>query len=398
MYSRRMPIIELAEYGPDFLADPYPYYAKLREEGPVHEVRAPDGYRFWLIVGYAEGRAALTDSRLVKARDTMATSEASPLGKHVLIADPPDHTRLRKLISREFTVRRVDNLRPRIQELTDDLLDVMLPAGRADLVEALARPLPIAVLCELLGVPNADRDEFHSWAKGILAPQNPTETHTAVKALMSYLDDLIEDKRHGEPTGDLLSGLIRTSIENGDRLSSEEVRSTAFLLMIAGHETTANLISNGTRALLTHRDQLDLLRSDMDLLDGAVEEMLRYDGSLESTTKRFTGVPVQIGDTVIPPGETVLVSLASADRDPANFDDPDRFDIRRGTPAGVGHLAFGHGIHYCLGASLARAEGRIAFRALLERCPDLELDPEAPPFEWMPGVLVRGVQRLSLRW
>ncbi|MFB7248995.1 cytochrome P450 [Streptomyces populi] len=393
-----MPIIELAEYGPDFLADPYPYYAKLREEGPVHEVRAPDGYRFWLIVGYAEGRSALTDSRLVKARDTMATSEASPLGKHVLIADPPDHTRLRKLISREFTVRRVDNLRPRIQELTDDLLDAMLPAGRADLVEALARPLPIAVLCELLGVPNADRDEFHSWAKGILAPQNPTETHTAVKALMSYLDDLIEDKRRGEPTGDLLSGLIRTSIENGDRLSSEEVRSTAFLLMIAGHETTANLISNGTRALLTHRDQLDLLRSDMDLLDGAVEEMLRYDGSLESTTKRFTSVPVQIGDTVIPPGETVLVSLASADRDPANFDDPDRFDIRRGTPAGVGHLAFGHGIHYCLGASLARAEGRIAFRALLERCPDLELDPEAPPFEWMPGVLVRGVQRLSLRW
>ncbi|MFE7980411.1 cytochrome P450 [Streptomyces shenzhenensis] len=393
-----MPIIELAEYGPDFLADPYPYYAKLREQGPVHEVRAPDGYRFFLIVGYAEGRAAMTDARLVKARDTMGTSEASPLGKHVLIADPPDHTRLRKLISREFTVRRVDNLHPRIQELTDDLLDAMLPAGRADLVEALARPLPIAVLCELLGVPNADRDEFHSWAKGILAPQNPTETRTAVKALMSYLDDLIEDKRRGEPTGDLLSGLVRTSIENGDRLSSEEVRSTAFLLMIAGHETTANLISNGTRALLTHRDQLDLLRSDMDLLDGAVEEMLRYDGSLESTTKRFTSVPVQIGDTVIPPGETVLVSLASADRDPANFDDPDRFDIRRSTPVGAGHLAFGHGIHYCLGASLARAEGRIAFRALLERCPDLELDPEAPPFEWMPGVLVRGVQQLPVRW
>ncbi|MFJ4918694.1 cytochrome P450 [Streptomyces sp. NPDC088725] len=394
-----MPIIELAEYGPDFNANPYPYYAKLREAGPVHEVRSGPDSRFWLVVGYEEGRSALADPRLSKSASP-ADSESLFMGKHVLIVDPPDHTRLRKLISREFTARRVESLRPRVQEITDGLLDAMLADGRqhADLVDALAFPLPITVICELLGVPDADRETFRGWTNEIVAPSTPELSREAGMSLRGYLDELIEDKRCSGPTDDLLSALLRTSAEEGDRLSASELRAMAFILLIAGHETTVNLISNGVRALLAHPDQLAALRADFSLIDGAVEEMLRYDGPVETATLRFTKEPVRYGNTVIPPGETVLVSLASGDRDPARFPDPDTFDIRRAAGGGPGHLAFGHGIHFCIGAPLARIEGRIAIRTLLERCPDLAHDPGAEPYNWLPGLLIRGVRNLPVRW
>ncbi|MCP3819201.1 cytochrome P450 [Streptomyces sp. A3M-1-3] len=392
-----MAVVDLGEFGADFTADPYPYYAKLREAGPVHLVHTAEGGRLWLIVGHEEARAALADPRLSKSPATVGATmlDERVVGPYLLVLDPPDHTRLRKLVAREFTARRVEELRPRIQRITDGLLDALPAHGRADLVEALAFPLPLTVICELLGVPALDRAAFRRWSNDVVAPTSAEAERTAVTELAAYLDDLIEDKRCSGPADDLLSALIRTRAEDGDRLSAAELRALAYLLLVAGHETTVNLIANGVRALLTHAAQLAALRADFGLLDGAVEEMLRYDGPVETGTARFSREPVPVGGTVIPAGEAVLVGIAAGNRDPARHPAPDRFDIRRPPQ---GHLAFGHGLHYCLGAPLARLEGRIAVRTLLERCPELALDPDGGPLDWLPGMLIRGVRRLPVRW
>ncbi|MFF6773366.1 cytochrome P450 [Streptomyces sp. NPDC012637] len=392
-----MSVIDLGEYGADFTANPYPYYAKLREAGPVHEVITPDGMPAWLVVGYEEARAALADQRFSKSFSSMGIPlpEEEVVGPNLLIVDPPDHTRLRKLVAGEFTGRRVEALRPRIQQLTDELLDAMAPAGRADLVDSFAFPLPITVICELLGVPAADRDSFRAWSNELVAPTGAMTDREAVEGFGGYLDELIEDKRAAGPADDLLSALIGTRAEDGDRLSLPELRALAYLLLIAGHETTVNLIANTVRALLAHPEQLAALRADFGLIDGAVEEGLRYDGPVETATLRFAAEPVPIGGAVIPAGAVVVVGIASGGRDPGRFPEPDRFDIRRDPR---GHLAFGHGIHYCLGAPLARLEGKIAIRSLLERFPRLELDPEAGPYAWLPGMLIRGTRRLPVVW
>ncbi|MGP3636552.1 cytochrome P450 family protein [Streptomyces sp. 24-1644] len=390
-----MAMVDLRE-AHDFTANPYPYYAKMRAEGPVHTLRAEGFDRIWLIVGYEEARAALADQRFSKdwrTGDTWSASAGS-INANMLEMDAPRHTRLRKLVAREFTARRVEALRPRVQQVTDQLLDAMLPAGRADLVDALAFPLPMTVICELIGVPDLDRDAFRLMSGGIVAPSSAEQEGEAVRAMGAYLVELIEDKRRA-PGQDLMSALIEARDDGGDRLSPDELVGMAFLLLVAGHETTVNLISNGVRALLDHPEQLSLLRADPGLIDGAVEEMLRYDGPVETATFRFTREPVRIGPTVIPAGEAVLVALASADRDPVRYPEPDAFDIRR---EARGHLAFGHGIHFCLGAPLARIEGRIAIRTLLERCPELARDPEGGKPDWLPGLLMRGVRRLPVRW
>ncbi|MET8450600.1 cytochrome P450 family protein [Streptomyces sp. NPDC005209] len=391
-------VIDLGEFGDAFRRDPYPVYARLRELGPVHRVRLPapeEHHETWLVVGYEEARAALADPRLAKdgSKIGMQFLEEELIGRHLLAADPPQHTRLRGLVTRAFTMRRVEELRPRIQQITDELLDAMLPQGRADLVEALAYPLPITVICELLGVPEMDRTEFRKLSSEAVAPTSAEREHDAITRLAEYLGELIEDKRCAGPSGDLLSDLIRTTAEDGDRLSPQELRGMAFILLVAGHETTVNLITNGVRALLDHPGQLAALRADMTLLDGAVEEMLRYEGPVENATFRFAREPLEIGGTPIAEGEAVLVGLGAAQRDPGRHDDPDRFDIRRDTR---GHLAFGHGLHYCLGAPLARLEARTAIRSLLERVPALALD--GPADDWLPGMLMRGVRRLPVRW
>ncbi|MER7519876.1 cytochrome P450 [Streptomyces sp. NPDC126499] len=393
-----MSVIDLGAYGPDFTADPYPYYAKLRQSGPVHEILTPEGIPAWLIVGYEEARAALADQRFVKNPSAVVDFvplEVEVIGPNLLGVDPPDHTRLRGLVAGEFTGRRVEALRPRVQELTDELLDAMAPAGRADLVDAFAFPLPITVICELLGVPAADRDSFRAWSNELVAPTGAITEREAVEGFGGYLDGLIEDKRAAGPADDLLSALIATRAEDGDRLSLPELRALVYLLLIAGHETTVNLIANTVRALLDHPDQLAALRADFDLIDGAIEEGLRYDGPVEAATYRFATEDVTVGGAVIPAGSVVLVGLAAGARDPGRFPGPDRFDIRRDPR---GHLAFGHGIHYCLGAPLARLEGKIAIRSLLERFPRLELDPTAGPLEWLPGLLIRGTRRLPVIW
>ncbi|MFM9367330.1 cytochrome P450 family protein [Streptomyces sp. Da 82-17] len=400
------PALDLEELGPDFVRDPYPVYAALRAQGPVHHVRPPEGEELWLVVGHEACRAALVDPRLT--RDVRKVDLAlhpygegggadNPALSHMLLRDAPDHTRLRRLVAREFSPRRIAALTPRIQRITDDLVDAMLADGsrRADLVAALGFPLPMIVICELLGVPSADRDDFRRWSNEIVAPTGQERLHAAYGDMVDYLRRLTVAKRE-QPGDDLLSALIHTVDEGGDRLSGDELIGMAFLLLIAGHETTVNLIGNGMRALFAHPDQLDLLRADPDgLIDGAIEEMLRYDGPVETATPRWTTEPVTIGDTLVPAGATVLVALADADRDPARFAEPDRFDIRRDAR---GHIAFGHGLHYCLGAPLARLEGRIAVRALLERCPDLGLDADVTALPWVPGLLMRGVRTLPVRW
>ncbi|MFI8951903.1 cytochrome P450 [Streptomyces sp. NPDC053750] len=396
-----MSILDLAALGESFTRDPYPVYARLRVQGPVHRIRMPEGNtEAWLVVGYEAGRAVLTNPTLSK--DWGKASPSLPLGAissgpHMLRADPPDHTRLRKLVAREFTARRVEELAPSIQKTTDTLLDRMLsaPDGRADLVEALSFPLPISVICELLGVPDLDRASFRTWSNDALGATDPEARMAAAASMARYLEELLASKRR-QPGDDLMSALIHGSDGGGDRLSADELRGMAWLLLVAGHETTVNLISNGVLALLTHPEQLAALRADLTLIDSAVEEMLRYDGPVETPTYRFTTEPLTIGDTVVPGGgELVLVALADADRDPARFPSPDRFDITRDSR---GHVAFGHGIHHCLGAPLARLEARIAIRTLLERCESLALDIHPAAITWRPGLMMRGPQSLPVRF
>ncbi|OLZ67596.1 cytochrome [Streptomyces sp. IMTB 2501] len=390
--------IDLGEYGDELRRDPHAVYARLREQGPVHLVRPPgaeEGYASWLVVGYEEARAALADPRLAKdgSKIDVRFLDEDLIGPNLLTVDPPQHTRLRGLVARAFTMRRVERLRPRIQQITDDLLDEMLPAGRADLIGALAYPLPITVICELLGVPEIDRDEFRGMSTEVVAPTNSQTEYDAMVRLAEYLTELIEEKRRSGPADDLLSDLIRTTAEDGDRLSPEELRGMAFLLLIAGHETTVNLIGNGVLALLTHPGQLAALRADMGLLDGAIEEMLRYEGPVETATFRYAAEPMEIAGVPIKQGDHVMVGLTAAQRDAARYAEPDRFDIHRDPR---GHLAFGHGIHFCLGAPLARLEGRTAIATLLRRAPALTLDSH--PTDWLPGLLMRGVRTLPVRW
>ncbi|MFJ6935080.1 cytochrome P450 [Streptomyces sp. NPDC101132] len=394
-----MPVMDISSYAEDFNANPYPYYAKLRASGPVHRIRDAGTESVWLVVGHQEARQALAHPALSKnwqVSGLFDRTEAASVNSNMLESDPPRHTRLRGLVAREFTARRVAALRPRVHEITEGLLDAMAADGarRADLVGALAFPLPMTVICELLGVPDLDRASFRAWSNEVVAPTGAESEAQALTAMDGYLAELIADKRRA-PGEDLLSALIRTQDEDGDRLTPDELVGMAFLLLVAGHETTVNLIANGVRALLAHPGQLAALRADPGLLDGAVEEMLRYDGPVESATFRFAREDVEIGGTVIPAGQPVMISLAAADRDPARFAAPDTFDIRR---APQGHLAFGHGIHFCIGAPLARMEGRIAVGALLARFPDLAADPDAGPPEWIPGTLIRGVKRLPVTW
>ncbi|MER7990317.1 cytochrome P450 [Streptomyces noursei] len=396
--AREETVVDLAAYGAPFVENPYPVYAELRAKGPVHRVHVPGQERdFWLVVRNEEGRRILADERLSKDWRSQGVwpADALPINENMVESDPPKHTRLRALVTRAFTARRIEALAPRVHTLTADLLDSMskAPDGRADLVAALAFPLSMTVICELLGVPDLDRESFRRWTNEIVASSSAEATGEAVQAVNAYLTGLIEQKR-AEPGDDLLSALLRTTDEEGDRLSPEEVVGMAFLLLAAGHETTVGLISNTVLALLRHPDQLALLQADFSLTGNAVEETLRYDSPTENSTYRFATEAMDFCGARFEKGDPVLVSLAAAGRDGERFEDAERFDITR---TARGHLSFGHGIHYCLGAPLARLEAGVAVRALLERYPDLRLDT-SEPLVYIPGMLVRGVRRLPVRW
>jgi cytochrome P450 len=393
-------VSEPAKLNRAFYQEPHAVYQRLREEGPVRPASLYRGLTVWLVTRYAEAKTLLADPRLSKdsARalelfpEGTAGALASSLSAHMLTSDPPDHTRLRKLVSKAFTARTVARLRPRIEQITGELLDGMAAAGSVDLLESFAFPLPIAVICELLGVPDSDRDKFRAWSSPFVAAASEDEMRTAHEELTAYLNALVANKRL-TPGEDLLSELVQVSDE-GDRLSQDEVVSMAFLLLVAGHETTVNLIANAVLALLDNPEQMTALRADPSLLPNAVEEFLRFEGPINIATVRFTTEPVLVGDVEIPADEFVMISLLSANRDAERFADPDRLDITR---APGGHLAFGHGIHYCLGAPLARLEGEIALGRLLDRFPELELDTEPATLEWRISTLIRGLHTLPVR-
>ena len=391
------PVVDLRSFGADFTRDPFPFYERLREQAPIHRIRTSSGMSAWLVVGYEQGRAALADPRLSKEWANASPSlglGSTASGRHMLYSDPPSHTRLRRLVSNQFTARRVQELEPKIQRIADELVDAMLelPEDNVDLVGAYCVPLPILAICELLGVPELDRGPFKEWSDNA-GSTDAARRESARAAAERFIPDLLAAKRRA-PGEDLLSMLIRADGEQ-DRLSPDELLGMTWLLLVAGHETTANFLANGVLALLRNPEQLAALRADPALVDAAIEEMLRYDGPLETPTYRFTSEPTEIAGTVIPGGgELVLIALADANRDPERYPEPGRFDIARESQ---GHLAFGHGIHYCLGAPLARLEGRIAIGTLLRRCQHIDLGVDAGALVWRKGIMVRGPRALPVK-
>jgi len=392
------------QLGDDYFQDPLAFYRRMREEGPVTPVVLPGGGRFWLVTRYPDVRAALADPRLYKdwagkltGPDWVPDEVTGYLSVHLLNADPPDHTRLRKLVSRAFTARRVADLRPRVEAITASLLDALTAGATAgsaevDLIETFAFPLPVTVICELLGVPVRDRDRFKEWSHAVVADDDQSDFRTTGAEMFYYFTDLVAAKR-ARPADDLVSALIEAS-DSGDALNERELIAMLFLLLIAGHETTTNLIASGTLALLSHPSELTRLRSEPALLPGAVEELLRFANPLNHATERFTMEPVEIGGVTIPAREWVLCVTSSANRDPSRFGSPDTLDVAR--EAG-GHLAFGHGIHHCVGAPLARLEGEVAFGALLSRFPELALAVDPAELRWRKSSLIHGLEALPVR-
>ncbi|HLU59244.1 MAG TPA: cytochrome P450 [Pseudonocardia sp.] len=382
--------------------DPFPLFERVRATGPVHRVRLADGHTAWLVLGHAEARAALNDPRLSKdmhaalARSGEVVAEGLPgpaLARHMLAVDPPDHTRLRRMAMPAFSRRRVDRLEERIRRIVDDLLDAVAARhGVVDLVAEYAFPLPFTVICELLGVPRADRADLGRWIRTLLAPGQGPEAVAASDAVVGYLCALLELKR-AEPGEDLVTDLVVAARDGA--LTQQEMLSTIFQLIVAGHDTTTSLIGNATVALLRHPAQRDALVADPELAPRVVEEAMRWDAPVPHSTFRYTTEEVRIGDTVVPADAQVIVSLAAANRDPARYRDPDRFDIHR---SDGGHLALGHGIHHCLGAPLARLEGRIALAALHTRFPRMRLAVEPGELRWGhgDGLVLRGLTELPV--
>ena len=381
-----------------YYQDPLGFFARLRESRPVAPVRMPGYGRAWIVTRYADVRTVLTDPRLAKdvhqwpGGGRSRPSEATGVYAHMLHADPPDHTRLRRLVQKVFTPRRAA-LRPRAEEIAAGLLDEMAARGDViDLLDAYARPLPIAVLCELLGIPVADR----AWIAGTVAAYDErAEQQRVERELAAYFTGLIAAKR-AKPGDDLVSALVvaRDNAGAADGLTGNELLSTVFLLVMAGFDTTVNLLASGALALLTHPGEKTRLRQDPSLLPAAVEELLRFTNPVNHANDRFTIEDVPVGDVVIPAGEWVLPAISSADRDPAQFPDPDRLDLGRDTS---GHVAFGHGVHYCLGAPLARMEAEVALGALLARFPEISLAVLPSELRWRPVSLMNGLESLPVR-
>ncbi|TVL87528.1 cytochrome P450 [Streptomyces sp. SAJ15] len=381
-------------------ADPYPTYARLRDGGPVHRIALPDGSPVWLVTREADIRAGLTDPRLSVNKAHSSTGYTGfclppALDANLLNIDPDDHLRLRRLVSKGFTPRRIEDLRGRIQSAADDLsarlARRLTTRGCADLVTEFANPLPLAVIGDLLDVPEADRLPFSTWVGTMLAPEHPSQVSEAVDRIHRFLIGLVALRR-ATPGDDLLSALIAARDE-GDRLSEDELVSLAFLILMAGSENAQHIISGGLLALLRHPRQLAILRTTPDLLPAAVEEILRYAHPNQMAIRRFATEPVQIGGVAIPTGDTILLCLASAHRDPARYAHPDCFDLRREDKA---HLALGHGLHYCLGAPLARLEIQIALGTLLQRFPGIRLAVRTEQLQWRASFRSHALKELPI--
>jgi cytochrome P450 len=390
---------------PAFIADPYPFYHRLRAAAPVWQ--SPLG--LWIVTRYDLCQQVLKDRRYGKdyagnitrqyGPDGMKEPARASLGRTMLVLDPPDHTRLRGLVTKAFTARRVEDMRPRIVTIVDRLIDRVAAQGHMDVIKDFAHRLPIIVICDMLGIPEEDREQFfeRSRVNGRLidpVPMTREEIDVAnanTLATNAYFESLFERRRR-DPQDDLTTQLVQAE-EAGDRLTSEELTANVGLLFAAGHETTANLIGNGLLALHRNPGQWALLKANPGLMPSAIEEQLRYDSSVQ-LTGRTTSAPVELGGVEIPAGETVTTFLGAANRDPDAHPDPDRLDFTR---KGPGALSFGGGIHHCLGAQLSRIEAQEAFAGLIRRLPNLEL-PEKERPQWRRSFTLRGLTTLPATW
>ncbi|MEW1802923.1 cytochrome P450 [Streptomyces virginiae] len=382
---------------PRFFQDPYPVYDELRSAGPVQKVPAGSGgHHSYVVTGYAEAREAFADPRLSK--DTGRFFAGRPSGRNLhpvvsqsmLATDPPQHTRVRKAVGPAFTAGPVARLRPCITDVVDGLLSDWEPGMQVDLVARLAVPLPVTVICELLGVPDSDRSTVAQWSNDLFAAGRPDRIDSASHSLAGYMAQLVASKRSA-PDGGLLHDLV--VLDGEGRLTEAEVVSLAVLLLVAGHETTTNFIGNALLALMRHPDALARLREAPELIPTALDELLRLDSPVGIATFRHSTEALTLGGTDIPAGVPVLIAPGAANRDPARFACPDRLDLAR---EATSHLAFGHGIHRCLGAPLARAEGEIALRALLTRFPAIRLAVPGEDLRWRQTRLMRGLEALPV--
>ncbi|TMG07541.1 MAG: cytochrome P450 [Chloroflexi bacterium] len=388
-------------FSPEMLADPYPAYSAMRERGRIQRTAA--GH--WLVLGYDEVSQLLTDQRFGEAAGRggrIRLSRTTREGPHRLLGrvdtmlsvDPPEHTRLRRLVSKAFTPRSVQKMRPLIQEIVNELLDGLDGRTEFDLVSELAWPLPVTVIAEMLGIPRQDRERFKRWSDAMVATlggdySSLDEARRSNEELVEYVSRVIAARRR-QPQDDLISRLVAAE-ESGQRLSEDEMLGTVALLLVAGNETTTHLISSGMLVLLRNPAQMARLREDPSLFPSAIDEMLRYTGPVH-TTRRTAREDVSLGDARIRRGDVVVGILAAANRDPSKYADPDSFDVARNP---TDHVAFGDGIHFCLGAALARLEGQIAIGTLLRRFPNLQLLDDQP--EWAGTSAIRGVTSVRLR-
>lgn len=393
-------------FSPAFKADPFPTYARLRREAPVYPHHAPDGRTIWYITRQADVAAVLKDNEhftkdyagRIRGEGRRERPLQAAITRNMLFADPPEHTRLRALVNQAFTPRRIQALAPRIETVTHQLLDTMAAAGpTADFIAQFALPLPVAIIAELLGIPAVDRRQVAAWTQGYISPGSHgmsfRQRKRATRAFVAYLETLF-DARRRRPQDDLITALVQAE-QGGDRLSAAELSSMVALLLVTGHETTVNQLGNGVLALLRHPEQWARLRQDSTHTPAAVEELLRYDGPVETSTTRWVAQPLALRGQQLRRGDVVRAVITSANRDPAVHARPDTLDLWR---TDTRHLQFGLGIHYCLGAPLARLEAEIALRALGERLPDLRLAVPDSELAWRSGVLFRGVAQLPVTW
>lgn len=411
----------LTLFSSDLKSRAFPVYARLRELGPATRVDFSNGRQLWLITRYNEASEVLKDHHrfsnevtrvltegeyeqrfqqavqgLTPEQQAMAAETDRVLGQHLLDLDPPDHTRLRRLVAIPFTPKYIEGLRGRIEEIASSLLDAAVERARStgsrrmELIDDFAYPLPLTVIAEMLGIPEEDRENFRVWSRAAVSfsPAEPFDPDISEKLIefIAYLRVLVAEKR-ANPGDDLLSGLVVAESE-GDKLTEDELLSMMFLLIVAGHETTVNLIGNGILALFDHPDEYARLRGQPELLKSAIEEMLRFLGPVELSLPRWVREDTRFAGVELRRGDQIMVLLASANRDESRFPEPDRFDISREPNR---HLAFGSGIHSCLGATLARLEGQIAFTALLARFPELALAVPRDELEWRDGTFLRGL-------
>lgn len=392
-------------FSPDFKRNPFPTFAAMRRNHPVYPHRAPSGDTIWYVTRYHDVVAILKDNdHFVKdvrhARPHVA-STADPkhirdsINKNMLFSDPPDHTRLRSLVNQAFTPRRVADSAPRIQAIANELLDTAVKNDPFDLIADFALPLPVRVICDMLGIPPADQAQVAQWSQAIISPGSRNLTFRMrkryIRDFVRYLHGLFAARQQA-PQDDLITALVQAE-EAGDRLSEAELSSMVALLLVTGHETTVNLIGNGMLALLQHPEQLAWLRENLGEMETAVEELLRYDGPVETSTTRWVARDTIFCDQLMRRGDIMRPVITSANRDETVFDHPDTLILTRIPNR---HLAFGHGIHYCLGAPLARLEGHIAFTTLLDRFPKLQLALPPDQLQWRSGVLFRGLQALPV--